>query len=263
MNGNWHGHWVERYADGSVWEGPFVNDEYHGVWVRRDEQGANCWQRGERMEGGADALFACGFQDVDESMQAVEPIDVRLGPGDEYTLVGHLDAGQEVIVEAKSDEWLWILSAEGATIGYVRVSALEEKDAPLAPVLAQIRTMDDFYGARRAWRNKLDQDHSGGRGRAWWEAFWEVSIDFQCNYLEGEYYEPFKRDLPKFYSPISEPWTDEKDDGRRWYATGADFLNSENDTYWSCLVHFDFDGSPYSCIECTLYLHVDGEEQRP
>ena len=129
VNGKKHGHWVERYASGQVWEGPYVDGEFHGVWVRWDDQRApqQCWQRGERMEG-VGGFFACGFLDADETMQAVSLTDVRLGPGDAYTLVGRLEVGQEVDVGATSDEWLWVrgtLSGSFAT-GYVRASALVE-----------------------------------------------------------------------------------------------------------------------------------------
>ena len=30
-----HGHWVWRYSNGRVAEGPFVDDEMHGRWVIR------------------------------------------------------------------------------------------------------------------------------------------------------------------------------------------------------------------------------------
>ena len=127
VNGKKHGHWVERYAGGQVWEGPYVDGEAHGVWVRRDDPHApqQCWQRDERMEG-VGGFFACGFLDTDETMQAVSLTDVRLGPGDEYTLAGRLKDGQEVEVGATSDEWLWIRYADGASSGYVRASALAE-----------------------------------------------------------------------------------------------------------------------------------------
>ena len=35
VSGKQHGHWVARYADGRVEEGPYVDDEKHGQWVIR------------------------------------------------------------------------------------------------------------------------------------------------------------------------------------------------------------------------------------
>ena len=138
VNGKAHGHWVERYADGQVWEGPYVNGQSHGVWVRRDDPHTpqQCWQRNEHMEG-VGGFAACGFLDAEETMQAVSPTDLRLGPGDAYTLVGRLEVGQEVGVGATSDEWVFIGNSDGTVRGYVRASALvaePEKPEALAVV---------------------------------------------------------------------------------------------------------------------------------
>ena len=34
-----HGHWVIRWTDGTVWEGPYVDDQEHGDWVERQADG--------------------------------------------------------------------------------------------------------------------------------------------------------------------------------------------------------------------------------
>ena len=38
-DGQRHGNWVERYSDGTVYEGPYVNGERHGDWVERFASG--------------------------------------------------------------------------------------------------------------------------------------------------------------------------------------------------------------------------------
>ena len=35
VDGQRHGHWVVRYANGDVWEGPYVDGQHHGNWVVR------------------------------------------------------------------------------------------------------------------------------------------------------------------------------------------------------------------------------------
>ena len=44
VDGKWHGHWVWRFADGGVREGPYVDGEEHGHWVWR-------WANGNVEEG--------------------------------------------------------------------------------------------------------------------------------------------------------------------------------------------------------------------
>ena len=39
IDGEWHGHWVWRYANGTVAEGPYVDGERHGHWVWRYASG--------------------------------------------------------------------------------------------------------------------------------------------------------------------------------------------------------------------------------
>ena len=53
-NGKYHGHWVWSYADGSVHEGPMVDDKRHGDWVRRDSNGYTIilnWVNGVHRRG--------------------------------------------------------------------------------------------------------------------------------------------------------------------------------------------------------------------
>ena len=38
-DGKGHGHWVERYADGTVVEGPYADGKRHGRWLQRDADG--------------------------------------------------------------------------------------------------------------------------------------------------------------------------------------------------------------------------------
>ena len=38
--GKQHGHWVLRYTDGNVWEGPYVDGKMHGHWVNHDPDGS-------------------------------------------------------------------------------------------------------------------------------------------------------------------------------------------------------------------------------
>ena len=39
VDGKMHGHWVFRYADGNVQEGPMVDGKLHGNWVMRYAKG--------------------------------------------------------------------------------------------------------------------------------------------------------------------------------------------------------------------------------
>ena len=39
VDGKRHGHWVQRFADGNVWEGPIVDGEWHGHWIWRFADG--------------------------------------------------------------------------------------------------------------------------------------------------------------------------------------------------------------------------------
>ena len=39
VDGLQHGRWVRRYADGSVWEGPYVDGKWHGQWILRHANG--------------------------------------------------------------------------------------------------------------------------------------------------------------------------------------------------------------------------------
>ncbi len=45
-----NGHWVVRFPDGDVWEGPFVDGEMHGRWVERNADGSSkerYWNEGQ------------------------------------------------------------------------------------------------------------------------------------------------------------------------------------------------------------------------
>lgn len=51
-NGKRHGQWVEREADGDVWEGPYVDGKRHGRWVFRSKYGRSLseeYVNGERQ----------------------------------------------------------------------------------------------------------------------------------------------------------------------------------------------------------------------
>ncbi len=53
QDGQWIGHWVIRYANGDVAEGPFVDGELHGEWViRRSDGRVDVWrfENGERVD---------------------------------------------------------------------------------------------------------------------------------------------------------------------------------------------------------------------
>ena len=53
VDGRRTGHWVERYADGHVAEGPYVDGELHGEWVVRRPDGrveVQRWVNGERVD---------------------------------------------------------------------------------------------------------------------------------------------------------------------------------------------------------------------
>ena len=39
MEGKQHGDWVWRFANGNVWEGPYVDGKQHGDWVWRFANG--------------------------------------------------------------------------------------------------------------------------------------------------------------------------------------------------------------------------------
>ena len=64
------GHWIGRYTNGEVWEGPYRNDKRHGLWVRRGSGGRDwsCLNDGERVEGGSPCV--AGVEARDLAMQA-------------------------------------------------------------------------------------------------------------------------------------------------------------------------------------------------
>lgn len=51
VDGERYGHWVGRLPDGTVVEGPFVDGEMHGRWVYRNSDGSSeeiYWNEGQR-----------------------------------------------------------------------------------------------------------------------------------------------------------------------------------------------------------------------
>ena len=89
-----HGHWVRRFFDGEVWEGPYVDGKPHGLWVRRGSGGRDwsCWKNGERVEGDRDCVNA-----EDLAMQvAASGARMRSGPGEGYEALGRLVGGAKV-----------------------------------------------------------------------------------------------------------------------------------------------------------------------
>ena len=44
VHGKRQGHWVRRWADGSVSEGPYVDGKRHGHWVSRNADGSTDWE---------------------------------------------------------------------------------------------------------------------------------------------------------------------------------------------------------------------------
>ena len=52
VDGKEQGDWVWRSADGDAWDGPYVNGNLHGRWVKRGSGGGewNCWENGKRLD---------------------------------------------------------------------------------------------------------------------------------------------------------------------------------------------------------------------
>jgi len=53
-DGKRHGHWVFRHANGNVFEGPYKNGKEHGKWVWRNAYGdvwEPCWENGNIIDG--------------------------------------------------------------------------------------------------------------------------------------------------------------------------------------------------------------------
>ena len=113
------GHWVNRYSDGDVWEGPIVGGEYHGIWVERGSGGsvANCWWNDERADRNRCVAPADG------EMQAMERAVLRSGPGDDYERLGALQADARVTVTGEAGGWFSVETQDGRG-GFVRASAL-------------------------------------------------------------------------------------------------------------------------------------------
>ena len=87
------GHWINRYSDGDVWEGPYVDGKPHGLWVRGGFYGRdwNCLENGQRVEGDSPCMEA-----EDLAMQASAiGARVRSGPGEEYEKLGASCRGRE------------------------------------------------------------------------------------------------------------------------------------------------------------------------
>ena len=154
-----HGHWVERYSSGEVWEGPYVNDRRHGHWVKRGEDGViwSCRQDGERVDASTCETSEEG------RMQVMEAVTLRSGPGDDYEEIGRLadDAAVEV---------------QGAAAGWVRV-ATEDGRGGLVPQSA-LTEVEHLYG--------LVGIDSGGRPCLVWSADSHVDAASRC--LSQEYF---------------------------------------------------------------------------
>ena len=113
------GHWVLRFSDGDVWEGPMVGGEYHGLWVERGSGGTatSCQRNGEEADRSRCVAPADG------KMQAVEHAGIRSGPGDDYERLGTLQAEERVTVTGEVGVWLAVETQDGHE-GFVRTSAL-------------------------------------------------------------------------------------------------------------------------------------------
>ena len=129
------GHWINRYPDGDVWEGPYVDGKLHGLWVRGGFYGRDwiCLENGERVEGDSPCMEA-----EDLAMQVSAGARVRSGPGEEYEKLGRLAEGEKVKVTGRAGTagaWLRVEVPDGAmafvpVLAFVHASELEEVVGP-------------------------------------------------------------------------------------------------------------------------------------
>ena len=146
-----HGHWIWRLPDGTI-EGPYVDGEFHGLWVAQGSEERLCWQNGEDRDEAA-----CGLRAVDRTMQAAERAVLRRGPGSDYSQAhGRLEAGAKVTVTHEAGEWLRLEDERGNT-GFVLASVLEEVDTGTSCYFT-----DDVcaYSETYSYLSKLARQHS-------------------------------------------------------------------------------------------------------
>ena len=119
------GHWIVRYSDGEVWEGPYADGGERGLWVRRGSGGRDysCRSRGEGT--GEEACVS----PADRSMRTIRVADLRSGPGAEYERTGGLRADETVTVTGEAGRWARVRT-EAGTLGFLLAASLEERRGP-------------------------------------------------------------------------------------------------------------------------------------
>ena len=127
VNGKLNGHFIGKFSDSNIWEGTIVDEEYHGILVKRGSQGEDwgCWRNGERVDN------SICIVEIDESLVSTKSAAVRSGPGKDYERLGTLRPNAQVSATAKAGKWLWIEAPDGVA-GYVHVSLLAEAAMPIA-----------------------------------------------------------------------------------------------------------------------------------
>ena len=122
LNGKPNGHFIGRFSDsGNIWEGTFVDGDYHRIWVKRGSQGKDwsCWRNGERVD-----KSNC-VDDIDERLVSTKSAAVRTGPGKDYERLGTLRPDAQVSATARAGDWLWV-EAPGSVAGYVHTGVLAQ-----------------------------------------------------------------------------------------------------------------------------------------
>lgn len=117
-------HIVIGFKDKTVWEGPKVGGEWHGLVVRRGTGGGEyvCLRNGETVDESRCVEPADG-----RKMQTLRSANLRSGPGKDYERLGTLSPEVQVAVTGDAGDWFRIDTMSGDT-GFVRVSLLKEAD---------------------------------------------------------------------------------------------------------------------------------------
>jgi len=164
VDGKRHGHWVDRLSDGTTWEGPYVDDERHGLWVKQGSLGRDysCWSRGERA-----ARPGLCVEPAEGAMRTVRAVEARGGPGEEYERSARLGADEKVRVTGASGAWRWVETAGGRR-GFVLASALEEgpqweagavfRDCPECPEMVVVPAGEFMMGSPPSEEGRYDSE---------------------------------------------------------------------------------------------------------
>ena len=163
------GHWVAKYSGGAVWEGPWSDGEFEGLWVRRGSQGRDwdCRLRGEKV-----GISSCGVAKADRQARARRAIAMRSGPTSDYERTGTVAAGDNVRVIGEVGDGLAWIETKGGARGFVPASALEKaasapppgtvfRDCPSCPEMVVVPAGSFMMGSPPGEKGRTRTDAEG------------------------------------------------------------------------------------------------------